>query len=233
MATGLGGLFVYDGSKFSSYTVVDGLKSNSTTALAVEQNGNIWIGTGEGVSVFDTAYSHVKTFTRMYTMPAPDTLNPVEDIKIDSRGNVWVGIYVDYLVTVGGVAMYNGSTWANYDTDDGLAGPTIRKMALDNYNNLWVGTSAGVSKISSPYLTTQSMASNKVQIYPNPARDVVIINFGSKPELNTLQLFNYAGKLVLEKGINLSFSQSLDISDLRSGIYLLRIGSLASKVIVE
>jgi len=165
----------------------------------VEQNGNIWIGTGEGVSVFDTAYSHVKTFTRMYTMPAPDTLNPVEDIKIDSRGNVWVGIYVDYLVTVGGVAMYNGSTWANYDTDDGLAGPTIRKMALDNYNNLWVGTSAGVSKISSPYLTTQSMASNKVQIYPNPARDVVIINFGSKTRVKHFAIIQLCRKISSRK----------------------------------
>ena len=56
----------------------------------------------------------------MYSLPPPDTLNPVVEIDIDSWNRIWVAIYVGYLAE-GGVAFYNGSIWQDFDISDGVA----------------------------------------------------------------------------------------------------------------
>ncbi len=43
--------------------------------------------------------------------------------------------------------MFAGSEWVDYDEDDGLAGPVVRRLAIDSQNNVWVATSTGISKI--------------------------------------------------------------------------------------
>ena len=83
----------------------------------------------------------------MYLLPPPDTLNPVVEMDIDISGNVWVAIYVGYLAE-GGVAVYNGSQWQDFDVSDGLIGPNIKGVVTDNNGNAWVATSTGISKIS-------------------------------------------------------------------------------------
>ena len=234
MATSLGGLFVYNGSIFKSYTESNGVISNSTSALALAQNGDIWIGTGDGASVFDSNYDSIGTHTRMYLMPPPDTLNPVQDIKIDSRGNVWVGIYVDYLVTVGGVAMFDGNQWVNYDEEDGLAGPTIRKMTLDKNNNVWVGTSAGVSKIESPYLNTKEIVANGLTVYPIPAKDELNITFNNiKDASSPLKIYNSEGQLVMVRNTSGKLNSTIDLTNLDKGFYYIHCNSLVKKIVVN
>lgn len=232
MASGLGGVIVYDGSEFSSYTKTEGILSNSTTALALTENGEIWIGTGSGVSVLNEDYSVKKHFTKMYTLPPPDTLNPVEDIQIDSRGNVWVGIYVDYLVTVGGVAMYNGNEWESFDESNGLAGPTIRALALDLDNNVWVGTSAGVSKISSPYANVSTMVEvQEFEVFPNPTNEIVNIDAVGE-SIEVIQLFNTEGKLVKEYTVDHKRNTySFPITDLAPGVYAVKAGPYSKRLI--
>ena len=234
MATGLGGLFVYDGVIFKSYKEPNGLISNSTSALALSQNGDIWIGTGDGISVFDSDYNPLENHTIMYVIPQPDTLNPVEDIKIDSRGNVWVGIYVDYLVTVGGVAMYDGSKWISYDETDGLAGPTIRKIALDKNNNVWVGTSTGVSKIESPYLSVNYVTNSSIKVFPVPTKDILNITFSKKENASkTLKIYNSSGQLVLSKDSSGDLNASIDVSSLRKGVYYLHSNAVVKKLLIN
>ena len=44
------GLSVFDGTKWKTYTVSDGLPGNNILTLAVDRNDCIWIGTDNGVT---------------------------------------------------------------------------------------------------------------------------------------------------------------------------------------
>ena len=147
MASSLGGVVQFNGTVFTVHNT--GLLSSNIRAITVDASDNKWVGTSKGISVLNSSNTLIENHTIMLVLPPPDTLNPVEDIKINSQGDVWTGIYVDYLVTEGGVAVNSGGpSWTDYDVSDGLVGPVIRKITIDNQDNVWVGTSSGVSKMS-------------------------------------------------------------------------------------
>ncbi len=232
MATGLGGLVKYNGSTFTAYKTTEGLLSNSSSSLALDNASNIWIGTGAGVSVFDSNYTFKENFTRLYKLPEPDTLNPVEDIKIDSKGQIWVGIYVDYLVSVGGVSMYDGNTWMEYDESNGLAGPTIRNMCIDVNDNVWVATSTGVSRINSGTTSISKVFVQDFDLFPNPTKDRLTVTYeqhnGTKNA--SIEIYNTAGKLHLTQPLSFGFSTTLSIKPLPAGFYIVKIGNRVKKL---
>lgn len=70
-----------------------------------------------------------------------------------------------------------------------------------------------------------------LEIYPNPASNVIWINF-EKEEMNRkLQMYNISGILVKE--IDVEFQENnLEIGDLSKGIYFFRIGQHTRKVVI-
>ena len=233
MATGLGGIAVFDGTSFTLVTESAGLVSNNTTALLKDKDGNIWVGTGSGVSVFDGELNWLTNHTRMYIMPAPDTLNPVENLAMDSDGNVWVGVYVDYLVTVGGIAKFSDESWTDYDNTDGIVGPTIRDIAIDQNDNIWVATSAGVTQISSGAASLELIAKDETKAFPNPANDVLNVKLSSEDANSKVSLINRMGTEVYGNRTPAHSQLKIDVSSLTSGIYTLVIGDRYTRVMVE
>ncbi|ANQ48035.1 T9SS type A sorting domain-containing protein [Flammeovirga sp. MY04] len=71
---------------------------------------------------------------------------------------------------------------------------------------------------------------NKIQVYPNPSNNTVYIK--TKTLGASAQLINLQGQLLKEFEIE-NFKQSVDISSLQKGIYLLKIGSETYKIIKE
>lgn len=198
MGKGLSGVMVYDGVTFTPYTESDGLINDLVRALAIDGQGSKWVGTAKGISVFDKTNQCVQNYTRMLTLPEPDTLNPVEDSVIDSDGNIWAGIYIDYLVTEGGIAM-DGTSWTGYDVSDGLIGPVIRIIAVDASDNIWVATSTGVSVISLEPNGNFSYLADKhdFTIYPNPASNFTSIAFSENTDFaNNLKIYNMNMQLI-------------------------------------
>ena len=232
MATGLGGLALFDGTDFTLITDSEGLVSNSTTALAVDASDNVWVGTSNGVSVFSEAMVWQTNHTRMYEMPMPDTLNPVEDIVVDSKGNVWTGIYVDYLVTVGGIAKFDGSTWTDYDETDGMVGPTIRALAVDENDAIWVATSSGVTKIGEEGSSLKFFAQDRLNVYPNPASDRLNIELTATDMDSEVRLINSQGKEIYRNENNNMSNLKIDVSSYYSGVYTLLVGNKVSRVLV-
>ncbi|MDB4347270.1 T9SS type A sorting domain-containing protein [Bacteroidia bacterium] len=236
MATSLAGLIAYKNTLFTTYNESNGLLSNSTASVEVSPDSTIWVGTSKGVSVFDKTLNLMESYTKMYILPPPDTLNPVKDIAIDRRGNVWVGIYVDYLVTVGGVAFYDGNAWKNYDESDGIVGPVIRKVALDGNDNLWVATSSGISKIESPHVSISNVQNHYFSVYPNPADDVLHLKLkrSNNPSNILVQLFNIQKEVQLSTSMPFGMNQlTISTKHLNSGIYILKIGTQTRKIIVH
>ena len=229
LANNLYGLIHFNGNSFTIYDTEAGLVSNKVTSIAIDQDDTKWIGTSQGISVLDANNQVLAQHTMMLLLPEPDTLNPVVDIKIDSQGNVWTGIYVDYLVNVGGVAAWNGSLWSEFANEEVLVGPVVRALAIDGNDNVWVGTSSGFTKMSGVSLSVSPISvSSNLEIYPNPTRNVIHFNERVK---GSIRIYNPLGHLVLkqatDKGLN-----KIYVEDLSNSIYILKSDNGASQKLI-
>jgi len=235
LGSGLGGVAVYNGTIGSILTEAsNGLVDDRIRGIRLEANGNRWIGTSEGISVLDASNSNIGYHTQMYTLPAPDTLNPIEDIEIDNSGNIWVGVYVDYLVTEGGVCAYDGNSWTEYHVADGLVGPVIRALAIDDDNSVWVATSSGVSKISDHQVSLTKQSASTFEMFPNPAKDKVNVSFDENSEGGTVALLNASLQLIESKETPTTNEPlSFYVSELPSGLYFIQANGTLKKLIVD
>lgn len=222
LGAGLGGLIKFNGITFEAYSENEGLINKKVRSVLVDNQDNKWVGTAEGVSVFNSANEWVEHHTKMLILPPPDTLNPVEDIVMDSEGNIWAGIYVDYLVTEGGISVYNGDYWYDFDVSDGLVGPVVRRLAVDSQDNIWIATSTGVSKLSNTPVSVSMITSNPIEIYPNPGTGVFSIRGDHHINELHLNIRNISGQLVQSKTIHLQKECTFEIHG-APGIYFVEI----------
>ena len=233
-STPLSGIIIDDGIIFSTVSEDEGLVSKKVTATALAPDGRRWVSTSSGVSVLDDKDKPVANYTRIFELPAPDTLNPVEDVKVDSKGRVWAGVYVDYLVTEGGVSMFDGNTWVDYDVADGLVGPVVRQLAIDSKDDVWVATSSGVTKISFPSTNVSEVEEIGFAIFPNPVSDVLNVKFDLPLQAIDLKMYDAFGRLVLKMPISKAKSQlAIPVSGFSKGMYYLSVGAKTAKVILE
>lgn len=230
---GLGGVIVYNGTTFSAITTAQGLLSNRVRSIAVDEAQNKWVGTASGISVLDATNTHTVDHPIVFILPPPDELNPITDVVIDAHGRIWAGVYVDYLVTVGGVSVYNGTTWGQYETTEGLAGPNVRRLAVDADDDIWVSTSTGLTEISNVSIgMDENLASTGFGLFPNPASSTMTITMENSPSArSTVEIFDAQQRLVLSKGITADRTD-LDVSGLENGMYFARIGGGMRKFLV-
>ena len=219
LANNLFGLIHFNGIDFTIYDSESGLVSNKVTSIAIDENDTKWVGTSQGITVLDASNQALAQHTMMLLLPEPDTLNPVVDIKLDSQGNTWTGIYVDYLVTVGGVAAWNGSSWTEFSEEEVLVGPVVRALAIDDNDNVWVATSSGLTKMSAVSLSVLPIKTRLNQdLYPNPVSALVNVN---EPFKGSISIYSSLGQLVLkqqtEKGVN-----RIRVTDLIDGLYFMK-----------
>jgi signal transduction histidine kinase/ligand-binding sensor domain-containing protein len=126
-------------SKTKTFTVRDGLTSDIILSLAAAPNGDIWVGTPDGLNRIRrgaiTAYSSADGL--------PDDF--VRSLLVDAEGSVWIG-------TRRGLAhLTSGSPGIHVDTftqSTGLASDLVGAMARDTNGNLWVATLAGLSRLT-------------------------------------------------------------------------------------
>lgn len=237
LGTALGGVQISDGG-FTEITEDEGLLNDKVRSVTIDAMDNAWIGTSDGISVYNSDDSLIGQHTRLFELPAPDTLNPVEDVVIDSQGNIWAGVYVDYLVTEGGVSAYNGTDWVQFEPVDGLVGPVVRQLAVDSQDNVWVATSTGVSKISDVDLGGGNSIFNpevtSLNVYPNPASDQIAIELPANNEIDMIEFYDASLRLVKSENINQSTGTiQITVSDLKTGMYITRIGNAVSRLIIE
>lgn len=222
LAGGLSGVTVYDGTNFTQVNSANGLISERTTSLHMDANGNRWVGTDEGITVLNSSDQFIENFTRPFVLPAPDTLNPVTDVAIAPDGMVWAAVYVNYLVTVGGVCYYDGTTWNQLEQSDGLAGPNVRRIDTDPNNGVWVTTSTGLTHIIGVSIGIDEIENEQsLDLYPNPATDQVTIVSKTREQLS---IHNMQGQLVYSAPLSIG-QNLLDLGHLHRGSYLARSAS--------
>ena len=124
---------------FRQIGVADGLPSNSLTALALDREGYLWIGTRDGLARFDgvgyTVYRHVPGDAG--TLPG----NFVQTVFVDSGNRVWVGIEGKGLCVLDrqrrGFAQISQSSHPLLKSDD------VWAIAETRGGEIWFGTFGG------------------------------------------------------------------------------------------
>lgn len=126
------GAYAYDGNDFRHYSEVNGLSSNIILALMNDNEGNIWFGTGSGLSRFSGEM--FVTYSREYDLANDNILSTCTDKK----GNIWFG-------SVGrGLIKYDGKSFTKYGPGEGMYNNTIWTIYQDK-EKLYIGTNEGIA----------------------------------------------------------------------------------------
>lgn len=126
---GLYKYFIQDFNRCSS----DKLKG--VMSFLKDKNGRQWIGTfTKGI------WSIYKGEVKSYTDKDEGNRNSIRAIKQGKDGTIWVA-------TGGGLGRYNQATdsFVWYGREDGLPTYSIMSLDFDERNNLWIGTTNGIS----------------------------------------------------------------------------------------
>jgi len=158
------GVGLYDGKSFRYFTVKDGLSDNQIRSIQEDSNGNIWLGTTNGVS----SYSHESTHLGMingvssYDSKKIITHTSPSFIKAhESSQNAWTKSDTDLWFSAGnnaGVYRYDGKILSY------LAYPKAKTINHDNVYHttgfakgqnrmLWMATYAGIFGYNDNYFT--------------------------------------------------------------------------------
>lgn len=126
----------YDGTRFKSYCVTNGLAQDSVQAIARDAAGRLWFATSGGLSRFDG-----KTWR---SLKREDGL-PTDELRclmVDRKGRLWIG------TAGGGVAVHDPAlnvtqtlSWRH-----GLSHDTVNALYQDAAGDFWIGTEGGLSR---------------------------------------------------------------------------------------
>jgi ligand-binding sensor domain-containing protein len=134
------GLSSFDGQKWNTLTVKDGLASNMINHIK-PVNGRLWIATMQGVSVYDG--ESFQTIT--------------EDDGLGSNHVLAVAVWNNRTVfaTAAGITIKEGKSYTSYGPDHGLLSKNVYTLAAKE-NDLYAGTLNGISKFDGKNWTDYS-----------------------------------------------------------------------------
>ena len=145
---------------FTPFQEMGKAQTGHITDLQFDAKDNLWIsrsGSGEeesGIRRYDG--KKLTIFPQTEALP----MNSVDNIMQDSSGNLWFtgvknlplelkdteeSVSMVQTVVNAGVSVYNGETFQNFDTDDGLPSNRVWSVFEDSSGRLWFATDAGVA----------------------------------------------------------------------------------------
>ncbi len=114
-------------------------------------NGNYFLGTRNGITVFDPKQNKFFTAQEYYpnvTFPKFENTRIYTMIE-DFRHNIWIA-------TESGLHKFNTNTFeiTSYHTNDGIAGNLVAALYEDDMNKIWIGTKEGLT-VYDPFNTSE------------------------------------------------------------------------------
>ncbi|TND08943.1 MAG: guanylate cyclase [Bacteroidetes bacterium] len=126
VGTGSQGLFVYDGTGSKKV----GGELRRVSAVFCDSKGRIWAAHGNGLLLVE-GNNATKSFLEGTVVRA---------VTEDSKGNIWIGTWEK------GLFMYDGKTFKNFTTSDGLPMNFVHAVKEDRKGTIWIGTGAGITR---------------------------------------------------------------------------------------
>jgi len=132
---------------------LNSLKSLKITAIAEDENAEIWIGTTSGL--FRLKDKKLDEFRTLDGLPS----NSITALRVAPTGNLWVG-------TEKGLSVYDKIRFTNFDTNHGLPDNVIRCIQIDAKEQVWIGTASGLGLFENssikPFRVTNGLVSNNI-----------------------------------------------------------------------
>ncbi len=143
-----GGLNLYNASasNFLHFFYPDknksGLINNHVRALLIAGDGNLWIGTQEGLSILNTSSGKITSHTNDPWDRSSLSQNSIYCMYKDNAGTIWMGTFF------GGINSYisHNSPFTIYNNKSSgarLSNNVISSVIEDEKMNLWIGTEGG------------------------------------------------------------------------------------------
>lgn len=146
IGTRLDGAFVYTvDNKLNTFKYCKGggtISHNHIRAITEDFQGNIWIGTFNGLNKYIPQTKQFVSYKKDYVRGSLSH-SSILSLFLDSQANLWVGTYY------GGVNYFNSKKerFNFYPADplrkECLNFPFVGQMVEDNENNLWICTDGG------------------------------------------------------------------------------------------
>jgi PAS domain S-box-containing protein len=159
------GLFKYNGDRFVTYTIDDGLSNNNILSVYPDSGNRIWFGTlMGGLNYFDASGFH--------TVKANEGLksNNIWCINRDRQGYIWFG-------TTNGPARYNPAKDEFQAMYPGLSSLIVYALLQDKSGAYYFGTDKGIYKYTGDQLSrigiTEGLSNDKVRVLFEDAQGVV------------------------------------------------------------
>lgn len=95
--------------------------------IVVDNENNIWVGTGNGL------YKINGTTETKYTTTEGLPSDLITCLVLDKNGKIWIG-------TDQGISNFTDNVFVNYNTDDGLVNNDVRSITVSKENDIWIGT---------------------------------------------------------------------------------------------
>ncbi|HMD69043.1 MAG TPA: two-component regulator propeller domain-containing protein [Chitinivibrionales bacterium] len=124
------GIYLRDST--SQWNEIPALGQNAVSVLTKGKGDTVWIGTNEGLFVWDGI-----TMTR--AVPADSSMSAAITSLAATQGDSL------YIGTANGLYRYSNSQWSK--PDQGMVNPWISALAIDRENALWIGTNEGVFRM--------------------------------------------------------------------------------------
>ena len=142
---------------FDLYTSKDGLLMDYVFALCSDSRGYLWVGTNDGVSVYDG-----EVF-RNYTVADGLAYSRVNCITESRRhpGTVWIG------TNGGGVSKWEKNRFESYRVGSSHFSNIVSSIFEDRDGILWCGTADGLFRLEDNTFTLYTMSKNS-----NPVADI-------------------------------------------------------------
>lgn len=112
---------------------------NMIHCIIVDQNNRTWIGTENGLCIWNEETNEIGSFKYDRKNPQGINTNPIYNAFMDKEGNIWLGTYF------GGINFWSNKVskfklWESGTSDLHLGGKVISSFAEDKLKNIWIGT---------------------------------------------------------------------------------------------
>ncbi len=144
-----GGLFRYDGYRWRRFTHAanrnNSLVGNTIQTLWLAPDGQMWIGTTDGLSVLDTVSEQFVNFRHDANKENSLSVGAIRAITGDNEGGVWIatGQGLDYRPR-------GSKDFVHFRQDkndsSSLASNQVRSLLVDRQGRLWVGSMGGLQR---------------------------------------------------------------------------------------
>jgi ligand-binding sensor domain-containing protein len=126
-----------------------------------DRNGNIWFATSDGVFRYDARLNDKVGQGKSFTKITGQLISkPFCSVLEDRKGNFWFGTFGS------GVYYYDGKSFQNFTTKEGLVNNSVVPIYEDNAGIIWLGTAGGVSRYDGKsfqnFTTSDGLTNNDV-----------------------------------------------------------------------